>query len=229
MMKISIICPCYNEEPTAKNTVLDLIEKTKSINKEIIVVDDGSSDNSYNTLKNISNIILLKHPINKGKGAAFKTGVKYSKGEIIIPFDLDGEYDAMDIIKCCQPILDGKAEVVYGSRRLEKSNKQYSGLSYYIGGTGLTIITNLLYGSNISDEPNCLKVCKKKLFEELKIECDRFDWEPELTAKILKKGIKIFDVPVKYFPRDKEAGKKIKWKDGVSAVLTLLKWRFKRL
>ena len=207
-MKLSILCPCYNEEKTVEKVITEL--KKLPIEKEIIVVDDGSTDKSFDILNPIRAIKLYSHQKNKGKGAAMKTGIKHATGDIISPFDLDSEYSPIDLIKCMQPIIDGKAEVVYGSRRLNKENTQHSGLSFYIGGIGLTWITNLLYGSRITDEPTCLKLAGKELYDSLDIQGNDFRWETEMTGKILKRGIKIHEVPINYYPRGKKDGKKMR-------------------
>lgn len=220
-MKLSIICPCYNEEATCKKVVEDLL--ALKLDKEIIVVDDGSFDKSNEILSKIEGIKLITKA-NGGKGSAIKFGIKEATGDVIVPFDLDGEYDVNDLEVCLKPILEG-AEVVYGSRRLCKTNKPYSGISYFIGGIGLNIITNILYGSHVTDEPTCLKMGKADLYKSLNITSDGFEWEPEMTAKIIKRKIDIKEVPIHYYPRTKKQGKKIKWKDGFIAVWTLLKYK----
>ena len=222
-MKLSIICPCYNEENTCKKVVEDLLELP--FDKEIIVVDDGSFDKSNEILSKIEGIKLITKK-NGGKGSAMKEGLKHVTGDVVVPFDLDGEYNVNDL----EPglILSKEADVVYGSRRLCKTNKQFSGLSFYIGGIGLTIITNLLYQSKITDEPTCIKIATKEVYDSLNLQDDGFGWEPEMTAKILKRGIKIVEYPIHYYPREVKEGKKIKWKDGLIAVRILLKWRFKK-
>lgn len=222
-MKLSIIVPVYNEEETVGKVVEEL--KKLNIDKEIIVVDDGSTDNTALIVTKIQGIRRLCHETNLGKGAAVRTGAEHATGDLICPFDADLEYDPNDLIKCMQPILDGKAEVVYGSRRLMKSNKQHSGFSFYLGGVGLTFITNVLFGSNLTDEPTCLKMATREVYNSLNLEGNGFEWEPEMTAKILKRRIPMCEVPIHYYPRSKKEGKKIKWKDGFIAVWTLLKWK----
>lgn len=232
-MKLSVIIPAYNEEKTIEE-IVDLVESVKlerGIQKELIIVDDCSKDNTFEKLKKINkkydNIRVVKHEINKGKGAAIKSGIKFATGEIIIVQDADMEYDPHDYNDLIRPIIDGKAKVVYGSRRLKKSNKLYSGLMFYIGGMSLTWITNLLYNINITDEATCYKVFKSDIIKKIKINGNRFEWEPEITAKIAKKGIKIYEVPISYYPRTVKEGKKIKWQDWFEAVWALLKYRFK--
>lgn len=229
MMKLSILIPVFNEEKTVKE-VLETVRKADigDIEKEIVVVDDGSNDKTLDVLKQIHWIKLIPHKKNQGKGAAIRTAIKHATGDIIIIQDADLEYDPNEYGSLIKPIIEGKAKVVYGSRRLNKKNKKHSGLSFYIGGIGLTIITNILYPSQkITDEPTCYKVFKAEVLKDMKLECMRFEFCPEVTAKVIKQGIKIHEVPISYFPRSLKQGKKINWKDGVEAVWTLLKFRFK--
>ncbi len=226
LMKLSIIIPVYNEE----KTIAELLKKVEGINldiqKEIVVVDDGSKDKTIDILKSFKNIELVEHEKNQGKGAAIRTGIKHATGDIILIQDADLEYDPNDYLSLIQPILDGKTEVVYGSRRLKKENKQHSGISFYIGGIGMTILTNLLYNAKITDEPTCYKVFKSEVIKNLNLKCKRFEFCPEVTAKVIKKGYKIYEVPISYYPRHKNEGKKINWKDGIEGAWTLLKYRF---
>ncbi len=226
-MKLSIIIPSYNEE----STILDLIDIVKrqdigKIIKEIIVVDDGSKDNTYNLLKTIDGIKLVKHDKNFGKGRAIRTGLEKSTGDIILIQDADLELSPSDYPALIKPIIDGKAEVVYGSRILGKNIKH--SLLYYTGGRIITFVANLLYGINITDEPIGYKVFKADLLKKLNLECNRFEFCPEVTAKIAKKKIKIHEVPVKYNPRTVSEGKKLRFNDGIQAILTLIKYRFKK-
>lgn len=227
-MKLSIIMPCYNERETLPK-ILEKVRNVKlknNLKKEIILVDDFSTDGTREYIKELSdkNITKIFHEKNKGKGAAIKSGIKKAGGNIIIVQDADLEYDPEDYNIVVQPIIDGKAEVVYGSRVLNKKNK-YSHISFLLGGKLVTLITNILFLSKLTDEPTCYKTFKADLIKKIKIEGNRFEWEPEVTAKILKRGIKIHEVPISYFPRKKSEGKKINWKDGVQAIWTLIKYR----
>ncbi len=228
-MKLSILIPAYNEKETIKEVLRRVknadIGKTK---KEIIVVDDFSTDGTIEVLKTLDdkNIKIIFHEKNYGKGHAIRTALKHSTGDIIIIQDADLEYNPEDYYKLIEPILKNKARVVYGSRVLNKNNK-YSTLSFYLGGRLLSFLTNILYNTNITDEPTCYKLFKKEVLDEINFECEKFEFCPEVTAKVTKKGIKILEIPISYNPRNIKQGKKIRWKDGVIAAWTLIKYRFK--
>lgn len=222
---LSIIIPVYNEE----KTILSLLKKVRvlkipDIKKEIIVIDDASQDKTKEILRKQKGIKLLEQVKNQGKGAAFKTGLEKAQGDIIIVQDADLEYNPQDIKKCLQPILKKEASVVYGSRELNKKNPKGK-FVFFLGGKIVTKFCNLLYGSHLTDEPTCYKCFSAQLIKSLEIKGNGFEWEPEITAKILKKGLLIKEVPIQYFPR--QEGKKINYSDGVKALWTLLKYRFK--
>ena len=204
--------------------------KRFGIDKELIIVDDGSKDQTVDIVKKLMSkyvyIRFIRHKKNRGKGGAIKTAVRHSTGDILIVQDADLEYDPKDYIRCIMPIIKGKAKVVYGSRRLNKRNKQYSGLSFYLGGVGITLFFNLLFFTRLTDEPTCYKTFRADVLKNIKIRGNKFDWEPEVTAKLVKKGIKIHEVPIRYYPRSEKDGKKIRWKDGLDAILTMIKYRF---
>jgi len=226
-VKLSIIIPVYNEE----KTIATLIKKVKAVNlknieKEIIVVNDCSKDRTLEILKKIKGIKVMNHKKNMGKGYAIRTGIKFTTGDIIIIQDADLEYEPNDYEKLIKPIINGKAKVVYGSRRLHKKNIQYSGFSFYVGGLTLTWLANILYNIRITDEPTCYKVFRSDVLKNMKLTCKRFEFCPEVTAKVAKKGIKILEIPINYYPRTVKEGKKIKTKDWFEAVWTLLKFRF---
>lgn len=239
-MKLSIIIPAYNEEGTI-NELIKIVKgvdlENKGVKKEIIVVDDGSKDKTVEVVKNISGIKLIEHGNNIGKGGAIRTGIKYSTGDIIIIQDADLEYDPNDYYKLIKPIIDGKVKVVYGSRVLhqkqEERNRRFlSGKhkqaykAFYAGGRILTFLANLLYNAKITDEPTCYKVFDSKVLKSLNLKCKRFEFCPEVTAKVAKRGYKIMEVPTSYNPRTFGEGKKIKFRDGVEAIWTLFKYRF---
>lgn len=228
-MRVSILIPVYNELKTLP-LILKRVESVNlnNLEKEIILIDDGSIDGSCEFLKKLpSHFKKIFHQKNQGKGAAIKSGLREATGEIILVQDADLEYEPNDYPVLLRPILDRKAEVVYGSRRLLKSNRQHSSFSFYLGGVLLSFLTSLLYGTRITDEPTGYKVFKSRVLRAIKIESDGFDWEPEVTAKILKRGIKIKEVPIRYYPRPPKEGKKINWRDGVSAIWTLFKYRLR--
>jgi dolichol-phosphate mannosyltransferase len=226
--KLSIIIPSYNEESTVEELMQKVFAVKLSIPKEIIVVDDSNDGTraimkKYHKAKKIK-LILNDRP--RGKGYAVKRGLEKATGDIVIIQDADLEYEPEDYHNVLKPFYKG-AQVVYGSRRRMKSNKQYAGLSFLIGGVGLTLVTNIIYPRlRITDEPTCYKTFRTDLMRSLNIQGNGFEWEPEITAKIARRRIKIHEVPIHYYPRKKADGAKIKWSDGVKAVLTLLKYRF---
>ncbi len=226
-MKLSIIIPVYNEKKTLPK-LLKKVENVKGINKEIIIVDDGSRDGTRDFLNKVKRKYkVIFHEKNQGKGMAIRTGLKHATGDIVIIQDADLEYDPNDYHKLIKPIVEGKAKVVYGSRRLQKQKEEYANIGFYIGGIGLNFIANLLYPNlHITDEATCYKVFKADVIKNLNLKCKRFEFCPEVTAKLAKRKIKIMEIPISYHPRSVEEGKKINWKDGLEAVWTLLKYKF---
>ena len=230
MLKLSVIIPVYNEEKTIKK-VIDNVKNVqlKNIAKELVVVDDFSTDNTRNILKNISNktLKILFHKKNMGKGAAIRTGIQNSTGDIIIIQDADLEYNPDQYSKLLKPIIENKAKVVYGSRiaAIRRNIKNMYKL-HYIGNLFLTLATNLLYGTKISDMETGYKLFRREVIKNINLRANHFDFEPEITAKILKKGYKIYEVPINFVGRKFEEGKKITWVDGVKAVYCLIKYRF---
>lgn len=224
--KLSIIIPAYNEAETIEK-VIDAVKKQKiPIEKEIIAVNDGSTDSTLEKLKTIKGIKIVSYGKNRGKGHAIKIGIRESKGEIVLIQDADLELTPEDYPELIKPIIEGKTAVVYGSRILGKREGSQIFI-YNIGGRFITFIANILFGTKITDEPCGYKIFRKDIFESIRLESNGFDWEPEITAKIAKKGIKIHEVPVRYFPRTAKQGKKLRAKDGLIAAWTLIKYRFK--
>ena len=230
MQKLSILMPVYNE----KKTILKIIEevkkaKLKGLAKEIIIVDDFSTDGTRDILRKIkdSSVRIYYHNKNQGKGTAVRTAISNSKGNILLIQDADLEYSPKEYGKLLKPILENKADVVYGSRfeSIRKNLKKMYKL-HYIGNLFLTFMTNILYNAKISDMETGFKVFRKKVIKNMNLRAKRFDFEPEITSKILKRGYKIHEVPVEFVGRKFDEGKKITWKDGVKAAYYLLKYRF---
>ncbi len=223
-MKLSVIIPVYNE----KDTLGTLLEKVLAVplEKEVILVDDFSTDGTREMLKAMDRpgIITIFHDVNKGKGAAIKTGLQYATGDITIIQDADLEYDPNDYLKLIEPIRSGAADVVYGSRFLGRTENM--SLAHVLGNKALTLALNLLYGTKLTDIATCYKLIKTPLFKSLTTKASRFDFEPEVTAKLLKSGKKIVEVPISYHGRDWSEGKKITWRDGIPTLWAIIKYRF---
>jgi len=224
--KISVIIPVYNE----KDTILEIIKKVKAvkITKEIIVIDDFSKDGTREILRKIKDksIKVIFHNKNYGKGYAIRTGIKYIAGNIAIIQDADLEYNPEDYYKLIEPIIDGKAKVVYGTRfPKDKKHPPFTNL-FFLANKILTLTTNILYNAKITDEPTCYKVFKSEVLKDINLKCERFEFCPEVTAKLRKKGLDIYEVPISYNPRSVKEGKKIKFKDAFEAIWTLIKYRF---
>ncbi|MCK5124879.1 MAG: glycosyltransferase family 2 protein [candidate division Zixibacteria bacterium] len=223
-MRLSIIVPVYNEEKTLSE-ILDRLVNLP-LDCEIIAIDDGSSDNSPAILNSYTSITSICHSDNKGKGAAIRTGLEAVAGDYTVIQDADLEYDPNDIIKMLQTAERHNADAVFGSR----IHNPESGISYkrfYWGGKFLTFLANLLYDISISDESTCYKMVRTTLLKSLNLSCERFEFCPELVAKLGKRSIKIFEIPISYTPRKIHEGKKIRWTDGAEAIWTLIKFRFR--
>ena len=231
-MKLSIIVPVYNEEKTI-NTILDFVEETLQklsviSGYELIIIDDFSSDNSKTVLeeriKDKKNYILLSHTVNLGKGAAIRTGIAQTTGDVVLIQDADLEYDPNDYSTLLGPFTNEKADVVYGSRfKGEVTRILY--FWHYKGNQFLTLLSNMLTNLNLSDMETCYKVFRGDIIRNMILTSNRFGIEPEMTAKIAKiRGIRIYEVPISYFGRTYEDGKKINWKDGFSAIWSILKF-----
>lgn len=223
-MKLSIVIPVYNEE----KTLLKILEKVRAqpFDKEIILVDDGSTDGTREILENLefSEVRVFLHQENQGKGAALRTGFKEVTGDIVIIQDADLEYNPEEYGSLIQPILDDYADVVYGARFLGGPHRVLY-FWHYCGNKLLTLITNVLFNINLNDMETCYKVFRKEALEGVEITSNRFGFEPEITARMVRANQRIYEVPISYFGRTYEEGKKITWKDGVSAVYTLLRFR----
>lgn len=228
MKRLSVIIPVYNEERTI-GRILEKVRKSSipGIEKEIIIVDDASTDKTWEMLGKLkgSGIKVIRHAKNVGKGAAIRTALRHVTGSFVIIQDADLEYDPKDYKNLLMPLMHGKAKVVYGSRLLGKKHANYSRLAYYAAGLSLTMLANFLYGIRITDEPCGYKAFDSETLKGINLKCKRFEFCPEVTAKIAKKGIKIHEVPASYSPRSREEGKKIKFRDWLEAVYTLVKYR----
>lgn len=223
-MKLSVIIPSFNEE----QTLPIIIKKVHDVpfKKEILIVDDGSTDGTTKILENLKHrhgFKILKHESNMGKGMAVRSAIDWVTGDITIIQDADLEYDPGDYIKLIEPIKNGREQVMYGTRSW---TMKHSHILSYLGCKILTLLTNLLYNQSLSDEPTCYKAFDSKLLKSIPLNCKGFEFDPEITAKISKRGIKIKEIPVRYYPRGFREGKKITWIDGVIAVWVLLKYRF---
>ena len=224
-MKLSVIIPVYNEKETIE-TILGRVARVRlPVDKEIIVVDDGSTDGTGDILNKtrIKNVVIVSHAVNQGKGAAVKTGLDSASGDIILIQDGDLEYDPEDYPSLIRPILDKKTRVVYGSRIMGHNKASY--FRYYWGGRFLSLLANRVYGIHITDEPTCYKVFDAGLLKSLELECKGFEFCPEVTAKVSRLGEAILEVPIAYMPRSIQEGKKIRWVDGLIAIWVLVKYR----
>jgi len=232
MPLLSVIIPVYNEEKTILK-VVDLVKAEKT-EKEIIIVDDGSTDNTPKILEQLSekkdpNIRIITHPENLGRGAGIKTALEYARGEIVIFQDADIELTPSNYSILIQPIISGEAEVVFGSRFLGKGFIQGMGIGAYIANIILVELIDRLYKANLTDVLTMFQVTKLQILRSLNIESNRWGSTIEITAKLLRKGYKIKEIPVDYIPRRKETGKKVRGKDFFSCLFILMKYRFSKI
>ena len=229
-MKLSIIIPVYNEARTIKQ-IVEKVEKVNlgKIKKELIIINDCGGDNSEEIIKKLikryKNIKLINHIVNQGKGAAIRTGLKNFTGDLVIIQDGDLEYNPEEYKKLIKPILDKRTKVVYGSRLLGKI-RGFNVPTHYLGNKILSLVTTLLYFRKVTDMEKCYKIMTSDVIKNIKLRAKRFDFEPEITAKIIKKGYKIIEIPIDYNSRSFQEGKKITWKDGLKAIYYLIKYRF---
>ena len=223
-MKLSIIIPCYNEISTIEN-IIEKILAEKNYEKEIIIVDDGSSDGTKEIIKDklfkkVDKIILNEK--NYGKGYSIKKGIREASGEALIIQDADLEYDPSDYFKLIEPIRNGYADVVYGSRFIGTDQKRVLNYWHSLGNYWLTLLSNMLTNINLTDMEVCYKAFRTECIKQIDLKENRFGFEPEITAKIAKKKLRIYEVGIKYFGRTYKEGKKIGWKDGISAVRCII-------
>jgi len=226
-MKISVVIPVYNEIDTIEELVSRVL--MVAIKKEVIIVDDFSTDGTRERLKQVvqyqENVEVLYHNRNQGKGAALRTGFGSMTGDIVIIQDADLEYNPREYPKLLKPILDGQADVVYGSRFLGGPHRVLF-FWHYVGNKFLTLISNILTNLNLTDMETCYKAFKRQILKDLNLKSNRFGFEPEFTAKVAEKGLRIYETPISYSGRTYSEGKKITWKDGIVAIFTILWFRF---
>ena len=227
--KLSVVVPVFNE----RNTLVEILRRMRAVElpegveREIIVVDDGSDDGTRDVLNQLgdSTVRVIMHERNQGKGAAVRTGFRNATGEYVLVQDADLEYDPEDWPDLLSPVLRGRSRVVYGSRFTgERRNMLFL---HWVGNRFLSFTTNVLYNTTLSDMETCYKLIDRTLLDNMKLRADRFDFEPEITAKLLKQGVRIYEVPISYTGREFEEGKKITWRDGFAALWTLVKYRFR--
>lgn len=225
-MKTTVLIAAYNEEKFIGQLLARVLARPEP--SEVVVVDDGSSDATWSVLEKTAaadpRVKTLRLPANRGKGAALRAGIPLTTGDVVIVQDADLEYSPEDYPQLIKPFEDRSVTVVYGSRRLRGDNK-FSYLSFAAGGILLTVLTNILYLSRLTDEPTGYKVFRGDFLRSLPLVCDGFEFCPEVTAKTLKKGVRIVEVPISYSPRTLAEGKKIRFHDGLTAIWTLLKYR----
>ena len=230
-MRLSIIMPVYNERETLREILRQVrAVELPDIEKEIIVIDDGSTDGSRDILNDeaqAGDLVVLSHEKNRGKGAAVRTGIDHASGDIIIIQDADLEYDPSEYPRLLEPILDGRADVVYGSRFLGGTTRRVTSFWHYMANKFLTFLSNMLMNLNLTDMETCYKVMRTDVLERLNLKGNRFEIEPEITAKLARIGCRIYEVPISYSGRDVSEGKKIKWKDGIAAIYYIVKFKLR--
>lgn len=226
---LTVIVPVFNE----RGTVAEILRRIRSVELplmvDVIVVDDGSTDGTEKVLKLLgdSTVQVVTHERNQGKGAAIRTGLSLATGDLILIQDADLEYDPEDWPKLLAPVLRGRAVVVYGSRFTGERRNML--LLHWVGNRFLSLVTNVLYGTTLSDMETCYKLFDKRVIEGITVVSNRFDFEPEITAKVLRRGYRIYEVPISYTGREISEGKKITWRDGFGALRALVRFRFAKI
>ena len=228
MEKITVLIPVYNEVNTLEQ-ILEKVEKASfcGLNKEIILIDDCSTDGTKDLYPKFGDKYkIFYHEKNQGKGAALRTGFAAATGDIVVIQDADLEYDPVDYEPLVKLILDGKADVCYGSRLCGGKPSRSFMFHHLLGNKFLSLLTNILYGSTLTDMETCYKAFRREFIKDITIKSDRFDFEPEITAKVLKKGARLYELPISYYGREFTEGKKITWRDGIHAIIPLVRFRF---
>lgn len=225
-MKLSIVIPCFNEKHLLPQ-VIPLVKNSPVAEKEIILVDDGSTDGTSELIKaqfekEVDKVIY--HPMNMGKGAAIRSGLNAVSGDIVLIQDADLEYDPMEYPKLIAPILEGKADVVFGSRFMGEGPHRVHMFWHYVGNKLLTLLSNMFTNLNLTDMETCYKVFKTEVIRSITIDQNGFGIEPELTAKVARKRCRIYEVGISYYGRSYDEGKKITWKDGIKALYVIVKY-----
>jgi glycosyltransferase involved in cell wall biosynthesis len=221
-----VIVPVFNERATVAEIVRRMRRVELPVEVEIVMVDDASSDGTSHILKAIedSTVQVVHHAANAGKGAAIRTGLEHARGDLVLIQDADLEYDPDDWPRLLNPVLKGKAQIVYGSRFTGEHRNML--FTHWVGNRFLSLTTNVLYNTTLSDMETCYKLFDRRVLDGIQINANGFDFEPEITAKILRKGYRIYEVPISYAGREYDEGKKITWKDGFRALWTLVRYRF---
>ncbi len=229
-MLLSVVIPVYNEEKTLAEIVRRVVSAPVELEREIVLVDDCSHDRSWEECGRLATahpgvtVRAIRHPENQGKGAALRTGFAHARGDVVLIQDADLEYNPTDYPKLLRPILDGRADVVYGSRFVGGDEHRVLYFWHYAGNRFLTLLSNMFTGLNLSDMETCYKAFRAEVLRGIVIECDRFGVEPELTAKVARGNWRVYEVGISYSGRSYEEGKKITWRDGVRAIGTILKF-----
>jgi glycosyltransferase involved in cell wall biosynthesis len=224
-MKVSVVIPVFNERKTIAEVVSRVQRALDGKDSELVVVDDGSTDGTREALRSIAGIRLIEHEQNQGKGAALRTGFAAASGDVVIVQDADLEYDPRDYPKLLEPIEDGRADVVFGSRFLGGPHRVFF-FWHYLANKLLTWLSNMFTNLNLSDMETGYKVFRRPVLERIHIRSDRFNFEPEITAKVAKARCRVYEVPISYSGRTYDEGKKIGWRDGLSALWSIVKFRF---
>ncbi|MFN0135118.1 MAG: glycosyltransferase family 2 protein [Phycisphaerae bacterium] len=231
-MLLSIVMPVYNEHKTLFEIIKRVLDAPITIDRELVLVDDFSRDGTRDLYKNLptafpgANIRVILHEVNQGKGAALRTGFRETRGDIVIVQDADLEYSPNDYPKLLQPILDGRADVVYGSRFVGSDAHRVLYFWHSVGNRFLTLLSNMMTDLNLTDMETCYKVFKGDVIRRIQIKSDRFGVEPEVTAKVARMGCKVYEVGISYAGRSYEEGKKITWRDGFKAIYAIMRFAF---